>query len=79
MTCTACDRAATEPHSPYFRNGCQGCAARAVSRGKNFFDSRRAGQQTRRYRMELEQFKVTHDQVLAAWKADATNREEQRA
>lgn len=79
MTCTACDRAATEPHSPYFRNGCPGCAARAVSRGKNFFESKKAGQQTRLYRMELDQFGVTHQQVLEAWKADASSRQEASA
>lgn len=76
MTCTACDRAATEPHSPYFRNGCQSCAARAVSRGQNYHQSKKAGQQTRLYRMELDQFKVTHQQVQEAWQADASNRQE---
>lgn len=79
MTCPACQSAAAQPHCAMFRNGCQGCAARAVSRGKNFFESKKAGQQTRLYRMELDQFGVTHQQVLDAWKADASNREEQRA
>jgi len=50
-----------------------------VSRGKNFFDSRKAGRQTSAYRMELHQFGVSHDQVLEAWKADATNQVEARA
>lgn len=77
--CPACKSAAAEPHCALFRNGCPGCAARAVSRGKNFFDSRKAGRQTSAYRMELHQFGVSHDQVLEAWKADATNQVEARA
>ena len=77
--CPACNSAATEPHCAMFRNGCPGCAARAVSRGRNFFDSKKAGRQTSAYRMELHQFGVTHEQVLHAWKADASNRVEASA
>lgn len=77
--CPACKAAATEPHCALFRNGCSGCAARAVSRGRNFFDSKKAGRQTSAYRMELHQFGVTHEQVLDAWKADASNRVEASA
>lgn len=49
------------------------CAARAVSRGVNFHDSKKAGKQTARYRMELEQFGLTHQEVLAAREVDASH------
>lgn len=60
--CGACVKAAlTVSHE--FHAGCPGCAARAVSRGPNFARCRKEGAQDRRYRAELEQFGVTHDQV----------------
>lgn len=71
--CPACTEAKTVPHSGAFRAGCQGCAARAVSRGVNFYDSKKAGKQTARYRMELEQFGLTHQEVLEAREADASH------
>jgi len=71
--CSACTEASTTPHSGAFRAGCRGCAARAVSRGVNFHDSKKAGKQTARYRMELEQFGLTHQEVLAAREADASH------
>jgi hypothetical protein len=71
--CSACEEARTVAHSGMFRAGCRGCIARAVSRGVNFHDSRKAEKQTARYRMELEQFGVTHREVLDAWKQDAAN------
>lgn len=71
--CSACTEASTTPHSGAFRAGCRGCAARAVSRGVNFHDSKKAGKQTGRYRMELEQFGLTHQEVLEAREADASH------
>lgn len=71
--CPACTEAKTVPHSGSFRAGCRGCAARAVSRGVNFHDSKKAGKQTARYRMELEQFGLTHQEVIAAREVDASH------
>jgi hypothetical protein len=39
----------------------------------NFHDSKKAGKQTARYRMELEQFGLTHQEVLEAREADASH------
>lgn len=73
-TCPDCTQAAlTAWHG--FRGGCTSCAARAVSRGQNYAASRTAGMQTRRYRAELEQFGVTHDDATRAAKADHLQRE----
>jgi hypothetical protein len=72
--CQACTAAATTPHWATFNMGCLGCKARAVSRGKNFRESKAAGKQTPLYRMELSEFEVTHAQVIGAWQADASNR-----
>ncbi len=77
--CVSCSQAAKVPDCGLFTVSCRQCTARAVSRGKNFFDSKKAGRQTSAYRMELHQFGVSHDQVLDAWKADATNQVEARA
>lgn len=74
MSCPDCAQAAQVMHHG-FRAGCRGCCARAISRGINFHDSRKAGAQTRRYRWELEQFGVSHAEALAAFEADALNRE----
>lgn len=72
--CLACMEADRTPHWGMFVAGCPGCKARAVSRGINFHESCKAGKQTARYRMELDQFGVTHQQVLDAYAADASNR-----
>lgn len=69
MSCPACTKAA-ERLTGVFQAGCKGCAARAVSRGPNFRRARDSGYQDRKYRGELEQFGVTHDQVKAAAAAD---------
>lgn len=67
--CTSCADAAREL-SHAFTAGCQGCAARAVSRGPHFKRVREAGVLDRPYRAELEQMRVTHDEVKAARAAD---------
>lgn len=72
--CPECIAAAAAPHWT-FRGDCKGCAARAVARGPNFRDSRVKGAQTRRYRDELTQFGVTHDEVRAAHAVDAEAKE----
>ena len=75
MTCPDCTTAATEAWHG-FRSGCKGCAARAVSRGPNYRRCRDAGRQDRQYQGELRQLGVTHDEVRAAHRADAINRQE---
>ena len=72
--CPDCTSATTQPWHG-FRHGCQGCAARAVSRGINFASSRARGQQTRLYREELQLLGVTHADVLQAARVDAVNKE----
>lgn len=69
MTCTACEKAAAKV-SHLFIGGCQGCAARSVARGQDFRRVRKLGVQDHRYRLALQQFKVTHDEVKAAAAAD---------
>lgn len=76
MTCDACATASHEV-SHDFRDGCKGCAARAVARGPNFARCRKEGRQDRRYRSELELLGVTHAEVLQAHAADALNRREE--
>lgn len=72
--CKDCLKAAVvEWHG--FSAGCQGCAARAVSRGPNYRASRTAGSLTPRYREELALLGVTHDEVKAARAADALGKE----
>jgi hypothetical protein len=71
--CLNCSTAAERAHWE-FTAGCVGCCARAAARSPHFFESRRTGQQTRGYRMLLEQFKLTHDQVKAAHAADACSK-----
>lgn len=74
MTCEDCTTASQEPHHG-FKAGCPGCCARAISRGLNYFESLKQGQQTRRYRAELQQFGMTHQQVKDAAQADVMRRE----
>jgi len=70
--CHNCARAASAPHHG-FSAFCQGCAARAVSRGPNYRRCLAAGMQDRLYREELELLKVTHEAVRAAAAADQLN------
>lgn len=69
MTCPACtEAAAVESHE--FRAGCKGCVARGLAR---IFLGR--GERGRKLRMAAEQAGVTVEQVHAAWRADAMNKE----
>lgn len=74
MTCPDCTRSAAEPWHG-FLHGCQGCAARAVSRGPNYREALTSGRQTWKYREELQLVGVTHDEVRAAAAADALGKE----
>lgn len=69
MTCSACEKAATEV-SHLFHAGCRGCCARACARGQDFQRVRKQGVQDHRYRLALQQFNLTHDEVKAAAAAD---------
>lgn len=69
MTCPACQRAA-ERVSHLFEANCRGCCARAVARGQDFRRVRLAGVQDHRYRLALQQFSLTHDEVKSAAAAD---------
>lgn len=69
LTCADCEAASKAPWHG-FRNGCAGCAARAVARGFNFRRCRDAGTQDRAYRQELALLNVTHQQVIEAAQAD---------
>jgi hypothetical protein len=72
--CLNCSTATERPHWE-FTAGCVGCCARAAARSPQFFESRRTGQQTRGYRMLLEQFGLDHVSVRAAFESDALNKE----
>ena len=69
MTCTACTDAARKV-SHLFHAGCRGCCARACARGQDFQRVRKQGVQDHRYRLALQQFGLTHDEVKAANAAD---------
>lgn len=75
MTCEACTTSAERVFHE-FRQGCMDCCARAIARGHHFFRVRQAGQQDRQYRALLQQFGATHEQVKAAYAADAMSKEE---
>jgi hypothetical protein len=87
MTCPACQAAATTPHWGAFHAGCRGCCARSIARSHVFFAARQAdntaGPETRKYRQLLEQVgglhkpPIAHSEVMAAFKADAMNRQPQ--
>jgi hypothetical protein len=67
--CDFCAQAAREMcHG--FNAKCRGCNARAAARSQPFFEARKAGKRTLGYRTLLERLGVTHDEVLAASKAD---------
>jgi hypothetical protein len=79
--CPACTTAATDPSWGEFIADCRGCCARSIARSPEFFEARKAGTQTRKYRALLEQVgalvqpPVTHDEVRAAHAADAHAKE----
>lgn len=74
-TCGACAEAA-EAVSHAFTGGCKGCCARAVARSPQAFKARSTGDKYEpSYRALLEQFGITHNDVLAAYKADQLGKE----
>lgn len=56
MTCPDCTNAQAHPLSGRFTHGCDGCAARALSRDPRFFEAAREGKFTPDYRGALAQF-----------------------
>lgn len=74
MSCPDCTTAAQRMHHG-FSAGCKGCAARAVSRGPNYRRARDSGRQDWKYRAELENLGVTHEQVREAARVDALGKE----
>ena len=69
MTCPDCTQAQQHEHHG-FSAGCTGCKARGLAR---IFLGR--GERGRKLRMAAEQAGVTVEQVHAAWRADAMNKE----
>jgi hypothetical protein len=69
VTCDACEKAAKRM-SHEFRANCAGCCARALARGPHFRRVRDAGVLDHPYRLALQQFNLTHDEVKAAAAAD---------
>ena len=77
IDCPECIAATMQPHA-IFRASCQGCAARAVSRGPNFHASATAGRLTPEYCAELARYGVTHLQAKAARLCDFEAQEADR-
>jgi hypothetical protein len=75
MTCDACE-AAHRKVWHIFHAGCKGCAARAVARGPNFHEARQTGRGGWRYRAELQQFGLTHEEVKAEAALDVLHQRE---
>lgn len=71
--CPACIQAA-ERISHEFRHDCRGCCARACARGQDFQRVRKQGVQDHRYRLALQQFSLTHEEVKAAAAADKASK-----
>lgn len=70
--CPDCTKAALKRHHGFMAD-CRGCCARACARGQAFQRVRLAGAQDHRYRLALQQFGLTHDEVKAAAAADKGN------
>lgn len=73
MSCEHCEIASKRLWSQ-FTVGCKGCLARSCARSPHYRRVRDAGVLDRQYRMLLEQFKVTHDEVKAAAQRDFEQR-----
>ena len=68
-SCEFCAQSAAGPcHG--FRFDCRGCAARTAARSQPFAESRAAKKQTQEYRALIDRLGVTHDEVIAAARAD---------
>lgn len=74
VTCPACAEAKERP-SGRFLMGCRGCIARGVSRTINYRDSQQQGRLTHKYRLQLEQAGVSHEEVKAAAAGDFESKE----
>ena len=72
--CRACETAKVK-RSGLFTAGCMGCCARAASRSPQFRAVRKAGVQDHAYRLLLQQFGLTHDQVKTAANNDKESQE----
>lgn len=70
--CQECAAAARGPRH-IFVASCAGCRARSVARSQPFFQARRAGRQESDYIALRESLGLTHEQVKAAYAADAMN------
>lgn len=57
-----------------FTHDCDGCRARALSRGPDYHQSRVEKRQTAAYRAALVKLGVTHEQVKAAAAIDVMNK-----
>lgn len=69
MTCENCTKAATRRwHGT--TQGCQACAARHVARGPLFAEAKRLRVQGKQYRQQLQDFGVTHADVMKAHQAE---------
>lgn len=73
MTCPACLTAAQEL-SHEFRTDCQGCTARAIARGPDYYRCRKAGKLDALYFQALERVGLTHSEVKAAAESDVMNK-----
>lgn len=70
MTCHDCE-ASRRALWHGFKAECMGCKARAVARSPQFSECRKSGKQALAYRALLSKVGVTHEQVKAAFAADA--------
>lgn len=70
LTCADCATAA-ETEWWIFKSGCRGCCARAAARSPQYFEARKEGRLTPKYRALLDQFQLTHDAVKEAAARDA--------
>ena len=78
--CDYCAKAQAVPDFPMYRNGCQGCAVRAIAQGPQFHASGVDGQLSASYRKALagifgDDWRKGHDLV----KAEAKRIRESRA
>lgn len=54
MTCPDCIIAATSANWPGYRAGCRGCSVRALANGIEYFEAKKNGKFTAKYRAALE-------------------------
>lgn len=73
-TCPACIKS-EQFRTHDFNDVCKSCDARKFSRRPEFKRVRDTGMQDRDYREKLNSLGITHEEVKAAYNADAANRE----